>query len=248
VTSSLRRLAALLLVTVCVQSACTGTSDEEPAQLTSERCADLVVVGARGQAQTAKSVGGEIVVTTKALLDELPDGLSVRLEGLRYDASITPSDAEYERHEVAGARQLVDRVDELAAACPDSRLALIGFSAGAEVVHRAAADLTDAGSIAVVAMIGDPLRNPDDGIETVSYGTGEPRYAGFVGRGRPISEPLRDRTISFCVMGDEVCSSVQPARSVEQSRRHKEFYEQPEHARQTARAMADVLERTLDAD
>jgi cutinase len=206
------------------------------------------VLGARGQAQTAKNVGGEIIATTKALLDELPDGLTVRLEGVRYDASITPSDAEYERHEVDGGRQLTGRIDDLSADCPRSRLALIGFSAGAEVVHRAAASLSKSGAVAVVAMIGDPLRNPDDHVKEVSYGTGEPKYPGFVGRGAPISGVLRHRTISFCVMGDEVCSSVEPARSIEQSRRHKEFYEQPEHARETARAMADVLEQTLDAD
>src|SRR5690606_749309 len=102
-----------------------------PAHLTTKRCADLVVLGARGQAQQAKDVGGEIIATTKALVAELPDGVSVRMEGIRYDASITPSDAEYERHAVAGARLLLDRVTSLSSACPETRFALIGFSAGA---------------------------------------------------------------------------------------------------------------------
>ncbi|WP_187271828.1 cutinase family protein [Aeromicrobium terrae] len=245
--SSLRSLAALLL-TAGLLAGCdraTSSPEQKAAHLTSERCADLVVIGARGQAQTAKNVGGEIIATTTALVDALPDGTSVRLEGLRYDASITESDAEYERHEVDGARRLVDRIDELADACPRSRLVLIGFSAGAEVVHRAVADLTEAGPVAVAAMIGDPLRNPDDRITDESYGTGRPEYPGYVGRGEPVSPALRDRTITFCVMGDEVCSSPEPARSVEQSRRHKEFYEQPEHARETARVMVDVLDHTL---
>lgn len=244
-----RSIAALIACLVTL-TACTGSLDtpaaEKPARFTTDRCADLVVIGARGQAQTAKNVGGEIIATTKALVDELPDGATVRLEGVHYDASLVASDAVYTRNVKAGARRLLARVAALAKACPDSHVGLIGFSAGADVVHRAALRLGSSETVAVIALIGDPRRNPSDRIRGVSYGTGKPSSPGFIGLGAPIPATLRDRTISFCVVGDEVCSSPVPGRSTTQSRRHKEFYEQPEHARETARVMADVLERTLD--
>lgn len=226
-------------------AACTGQAETRASHLTTTQCADLVLLGARGQDQTLDDVGGEVKTTTKALVDELPDGRTVRLEGVDYDASTTRSDATYAQNVEAGARELARRQAELARACPASRFGLIGFSVGAEVVHRAVVDPVDVDSIAVVAMIGDPVRNPDDRIRHVAYGTSEPQGSGSVARGAPVAEGLRHRTASFCVADDEVCGAAERGRTIVQSPLHKGFYEEPAHARETARVMVNILERTL---
>jgi cutinase len=227
-----------------------GTTAAAPGEVTgtvSGRCADLVVIGARGSTQNAdlnSGVGTELRLTTQHLIDRLADrtDLTVRLEAIRYDASAAASLAAFETQTVAGTQLMTDRLQRLARACRESRFALIGFSQGAQVVHGAAAQMASdlADRVALVAMIADPRTDPDDRIAHWSYADEPTRGDGRLGPGPPIDPDLRGAAISLCVEGDEICNDLGdpggPRDDV-----HERFYEQDSSARETAAQLDRVL-------
>ncbi|WP_456698029.1 cutinase family protein [Aeromicrobium sp. P5_D10] len=248
-TSLLVSAAAILCL-----SACGGPSkgspdpkDTRPSEtIVSTGCADLIVLGARGSTQDPDKnygVGGEARATAVQLAKQLhrSNGWTTRIVGVRYDAAASATQALYVEHVSDGARLMASRLKKLQATCPDARFVLIGFSQGAQVAHAAALDLPDslAASVAAVAMIADPRRNPDDRIAQWTYGSAAP-LPGRLGAGTPIGENLRDIAISFCVADDEICNGAgSPGQTP--SKTHKEFYEQPSNARQTAKQIALIL-------
>ncbi|MCL3819680.1 cutinase family protein [Aeromicrobium wangtongii] len=224
----------------------TGT---EPAATTDVRCADLVVLGARGSTQDPDlndGVGTEVRRTTDELARRLHgrSGLTVRIEAIRYDAGATATRAAYQRHTVEGTRMMLSRLRTLASTCADSRFALLGFSQGAQVVHGAATDMPGdlAGRVVLVAMIADPLRDPTDAIAHWSYAEEPTRGNGRLGAGPPISAALRPAAISLCVEGDEICNA-RGAPGDPPSEVHKHFYERPAAVRATAARLDAVLRR-----
>lgn len=247
----------LVAVSACGTASSTSpdaTSDGAPRQsaLSSSRCADLVVLGVRGSGQAAdqnRGVGKEVLrtVTDLAGLVRARTGASLRLEAVRYDASGTATSAAYFEHVDAGARLARRQAERVVARCPRTTLAVVGFSQGANVVHHLADDL-DAGiarRTALVAMIADPQRDPDDAIRHWSYAAEPLPDPGLLGPGRPVAADIRRAAISLCTPGDEVCASG--GRGViggRTSPTHRFFYERPA----TAAITATQLDRVLQAN
>ena len=252
--------AAILLVAVSACGTASSTSrstpdpdaSRRPPALSSSRCADLVVLGVRGSGQAAdqnRGVGKEVLrtVTDLAGLVRARTGASLRLEAVRYDASGTATSAAYFEHVDAGARLARRQAQAVLARCPRTTLAVVGFSQGANVVHHLADDL-DAGiarRTALVAMIADPQRDPDDAIRHWSYAAERLADPGLLGPGRPVAADVRRAAISLCTEGDEVCASG--GRGViggRTSPTHRFFYERAA----TAAITATQLDRVLQAN
>ncbi|MET0929283.1 MAG: cutinase family protein [Aeromicrobium sp.] len=241
-------LLGLVVVAGCGGSARSAGPDEPPRPLAGATCADVVVLGVRGSGQAADQnlgVGKEVLrtVTDLARRVERRDGTSMRLDAVRYDASGTATGSTYFEHVSAGARLLGRQARDLVAQCPGSRLAVVGFSQGADVVHEFADDVRPALArrIALVGMIADPRRNPADSIHQWSYAPDPVPHPGLLGAGAPVDADVRAVAISFCVKGDEVCSGggVVGERT---SATHRFFYEKPATAAITAQQLDRVLQ------
>ena len=243
--------AALLLVLAACSSApgstaqSTATPARHQALLTSKKCADLIVLGARGSTQSAdknKGVGLEVLVSIKAMAARLHQRkeATVRVEAVRYDAS---GGAAYQAQVGAGAELIQRLLASAARQCPHSRFGLVGFSEGAQVVHAAALDVPQAvaSRVSLIAMIADPRRNPSDAITHWSYGESAPR-PGRLGAGTPIHSDVRKAAISLCAAGDEICNG-RGSPGAAPSSTHRHFYEKSAHASQTGQQMDAILTR-----
>jgi len=234
---------SLLLATGCATSSARPTDGP----LVDTTCADVVVLGVRGSGQAAdlnRGVGKEVVRTVTALARRVESrtGASVRLEAVRYDASGTATDPSYLEHVTAGARLVARHADDLVRQCPDTRIGVVGFSQGAQVVHAFADDVRPdvARHVVLIGLIADPRRNPDDRIRHWSYTDRVVPRPGLLGAGPPIDADVRATAISFCNAADEVCNG-RGIRGEKTSAAHRFFYEQPAHVRSTAEQLDVVL-------
>jgi hypothetical protein len=249
----IRRRAAYAAALLLVLGACGSgpgspthsTTSPAPHQalLVSTKCADLVVLGARGSTQSAtlnRGVGAEVRLSVEATARRLHQrsNTTVRIEAVRYDAS---GGAAYVAQVGAGAQLMQRQLTTDARSCPHSRFALVGFSEGAQVVHAAAIDVPQALAhrVALIAMIADPRRNPTDAITHWSYGKSAPR-PGRDGAGTPIDSDVRQATITLCAEGDEICNGRgNPGAAPSSTHRH--FYEKPSSTRSTAQQLDRIL-------
>jgi cutinase len=216
-----------------------------PARFTEARCADLVVLGLRGQTQSSRSDGGvghEVLVSVQQTVAHLED-TSVRLEAVRYPAVREATDAGYDADVASGVRMVTRRLGTLARSCPRSRFVVVGFSEGAQVGHLAAVRLApaEADRVAAVALLGDPLRDPSDAVRTETFGTGPLAGRGNAGPGPAFPMGIRDRVLLLCARGDDVCNAPPTGRVGPPSVTHRTFYEQPSSARTTGRLVASVV-------
>lgn len=241
-------LAAALLLSGCFGQT-QGTEDQadKKTAIVADGCADVIVLGARGSTQNVdlnRGVGTEVRVSAEDLATRLHErtGGTTRIVAVRYDASASATQDGYVQRVVAGAALLAKQLDTLGRTCPDSRFALIGFSQGAQVVHAAALDLSDAAAarIGVVAMMADPRRNAEDPIVQWAYRGPAAPGSGRLGAGTPIPENLRNVAISLCVADDEICNAKGNPGDAP-SKTHRTFYEQKSSARQTAQQLDLIL-------
>jgi hypothetical protein len=174
-----------------------------------------------------------------ALVEQLRGGQRVRLEAIRYPASAAAFDQDVE----TGRLRLLARHAALRSACPHSRFALIGYSEGADVVHRAVATLSahQASNISVVAVLGDPLRLSTDHVATESYRSGDLKGRGSIHGGPRWGTVVSERVITFCHADDNVCNAPPSGRTGRISTIHRTFYEKRSSARVTAERMARVI-------
>jgi cutinase len=251
------RATAAVVAALAILSACSSGPNAAPpeptrtpapahARLVADKCADLIVLGARGQAQSARTAGGvgpEVQSTTWALVEQLRGGERVRLDAIRYPARLSANQAAFDHDVEAGSRLLVARHAALASACPHSRFVVIGYSEGADVVHRAVVSMSakDTADLAVVAVLGDPLRDPKDDVPTELYGSGHLNGRGSITGGPRWGQDVRDRVISFCTRKDNVCNAPLAGRRGGVSTAHQRFYEMRSSARVTADRMVRVI-------
>ncbi|WP_159085911.1 cutinase family protein [Aeromicrobium chenweiae] len=241
--------ATALLLGGCLAGTAGGTRSTDRPLLVDDRCADLVVVAARGSTQDPDrnlGVGTEVRMTVHELARRLHrrSDTTVRVEPIRYDATKTSTLADYQEHVAEGARMMTSRLRGLVRRCPDSRFALVGFSQGAQVVHTAVADVPAAlaDRVALVAMIADPRHNPDDDIARYGYAAKPVTGNGRLGTGSPVDPDVRRATIALCVQGDEICND-EGTPGGPPSATHRTFYEKPSTAKATAKQLDRVLRR-----
>jgi cutinase len=230
----------IVVILVLVLAGCSvvpsGATSPKAAGTVDTTCADLVIVGARGSTQDPdlnSGVGTEVRRTTDQLVARLHarSDLSVRLEAIRYDASLAPTIADFQAQSAEGSHMMTARLRSLSRRCDDSR-----FAHGAVIGMPSAL----AARVALVAMIADPTANPADAIRHWSYADEPTRGNGRLGSGTPIDADLRRVAISLCVEGDEICND-RGAPGGPPSDTHRHFYEKPSSTRETARQLDHVL-------
>lgn len=227
--------------------ACGGANGEPAA----ETCAEVVLVGVRGQSQSSAAhlgLGTEVyrIAVDLANRVERRTGDSVRLESIDYDSAAPPDADAYDRAVEGGVVTLRDRLATLADRCPGSDLVVLGFSEGANVVHSALASPTALGSptaarVRAVGLVADPRRAPAGDVEQVTFGT-HAVHPGRLGPGLPLG-PISARSISFCNAGDNVCNRDPGDLATTSNAIHSSFYEQPDIAAQIAGRLDDLLRR-----
>ncbi|MEU2060728.1 cutinase family protein [Streptomyces sp. NPDC013455] len=114
-----------------------------------------------------------------------------------------------------GTKQLVQVVRYWAGTCPDSRIGVVGYSQGANVVHDAL-DLLSAderGHIGAVLLLADPhsaAGRSSYGLH-VDYRSGatDKTTQGGVLEPRVLPSDIAGRSLDFCIIGDPVCDPRQ---------------------------------------
>lgn len=210
--------------------------------LVGTKCADLIVLGARGSDQSPTKnhgVGAEVLASVTAMAKKLHarSDTTVRIVGVPYPAVSGPA---YTANVFTGVSHARKLLTTLSKQCPDSQFGLVGFSQGAQIVHGTAIELTSTQvrRVVLVGMISDPRRNPGDKITHWSYDASTPG-PGKLGAGTPIPKALRSQAITFCAQSDEICNWPSGGYSGPLSDTHRHFYET--HAAETGEHLAAVL-------
>ncbi|MEU4314258.1 cutinase family protein [Nocardia sp. NPDC024068] len=193
-------IAACLLAVV---SAAAGVRGGEVAAQP-QNCPDLYVVAVPGTWETSHSDPGKGMLALIA--DRLPG--NVRTDYVQYAATAFPWEGEVygrsKREALDAARGLVAGV---AHTCAATRIAVLGYSQGADAAGDLAAEIgTGLGVVAahrvvLVGLIADPRRSPTDtliGPPVPGAGAAGPRLGGF--------GLLTPRTYTFCATGDLYCT------------------------------------------
>lgn len=170
---------------------------------------------------------------------------TVRLEAVSYQAANVGAATDYQAGVDDGRRRLRSQFARLSKDCRDTKVAVVGFSQGAQVVHEFSYDLTASQSrnLVLVGMIADPLRNPADTISEWSY-AGKPITGhGSLGPGPRFGPAAHRVAITFCVEGDEVCNRPGGPKSNTPSATHRHFYEKATSVRSTGERLIAILHR-----
>jgi predicted esterase len=127
--------------------------------------------------------------------------------------------------------------EAIRAAC--GRVVLVGYSQGAEVVHRVA--VAHPGRIALAVLMGDPLRDPKDRVALLTLGTGSLHGRGNAGPGARFPAVVRRHVLEVCVRDDDVCNAPLTGRVGPPSVTHHNAYEDAATARAIAGRAAELL-------
>lgn len=177
-----------------------------------------MLLGFRGQGQSARGhdgMGREAGQVATALVDRL-SGARVRMMRVRFAAS--SGDATYDADVRAGVRA-AGRV--MGSTC--GQVVLVGYSQGAEVVHRLV--VAHPRRIALAVLMGDPLRNPEDRATVLTLGTGSLGGRGNAGPGARFPGVVRRHVLEVCVQADDVCNAPASGRVGPPSAAHHTAYQ-----------------------
>ncbi|MFJ4788677.1 cutinase family protein [Streptomyces sp. NPDC088794] len=157
-------------------------------------CSDIDVVAARGTFEpgTLGLIVGDPVFSA---LQKKITGKSLSSYAVNYPAGLSLTSA------AQGNADLVNHVNAQAAACPNQRFILVGYSQGANVVDNSIGISSDG------AVVGSPI------VATIPAAVG-PRVAAVLLFGNPIraigrsvTGTYQSRTIDFCANGDPICQN-----------------------------------------
>ncbi|MEU2178228.1 cutinase family protein [Nocardia sp. NPDC019219] len=167
-------------------------------------CPALYAVAIPGTWETSSTGAGKGMLAVS--LNDLPGDVEVDYVG--YAATAFPWESEvYGRSKQEAIDKARGLVSGMAQACDATRIALLGYSQGADAAGDLAAEIgTGRGvvpphRVVLVGLISDPRRSPGDtliGPPVPGAGAAGPRIGGF---GR-----LAARTYTFCVAGDLYCA------------------------------------------
>ena len=157
-------------------------------------CSDIDVVAARGTFEpgTLGLIVGDPVYSA---LQKKLTGKNLTSYKVNYPADLSLTSA------AQGNADLVNHVNSQAAACPNQRFVLVGYSQGANVVDNSIGISSDG------AVVGSPI------VATIPAAL-EPRVAAVLLFGNPIralgksvTGTYQSRTIDFCAKGDPICEN-----------------------------------------
>ncbi|WP_405994903.1 cutinase family protein [Streptomyces sp. NBC_00986] len=157
-------------------------------------CSDLDVVAARGTFEpgTLGLIVGDPVFSA---LQKKITGKTLSSYAVNYPADLSLTSA------ATGNADVVNHVNAQAAACPNQRFILVGYSQGANVVDNSIGISSDG------AVVGSPI------VATIPAALA-PRVAAVLLFGNPIralgksvTGTYQSRTIDFCANGDPICQN-----------------------------------------
>ena len=157
-------------------------------------CSDIDVVAARGTFEpgTLGLIVGDPVYSA---LQKKLTGKTLSSYKVNYPADLSLTSA------AQGNADVVNHVNSQAAACPNQRFILVGYSQGANVVDNSIG-ISSAG-----AVVGSPI------VATLPAAV-EPKVAAVLLFGNPIralgksvTGTYQSRTIDFCAEGDPICEN-----------------------------------------
>lgn len=200
--AGIRTLAATCATTVALTAA--QFAGTPVAAGFSPPCPDLYVVGVPGTWETSNADPRSGMLALSA--DGLPG--NTRVDYVPYTATAFPWEGEiYGRSKREATDKARALITDVAAACETTRIAVLGYSQGADAAGDLAAEIgagtapVPADRVVLVGLVSDPRRAPQDdliGPPVPGAGAGGPRPGGF---GR-----LTPRTYTFCAAGDLYCS------------------------------------------
>jgi cutinase len=183
-------LAAALLAGVLVGTAAPASA--KPVTTAAAACADVDVPVARGTGEpgTLGLIVGDPVYSA---LQRHIAGHTTSAYRVNYPASVAPGSASQ------GNADLVQHVTSQAAACPNQRFVLVGYSQGANVVDNSIGISSNG------AVVGGPI------VATIPTSL-QPRITAILLFGNPIraigrsvTGPYASRTLDLCAAGDPIC-------------------------------------------
>lgn len=124
------------------------------------------------------------------------------------DAYLTAS---YDRSSAQGIAALGELVDDIGAACPDTRFVLTGYSQGSDVIGGWADTVLSGQSeitadrVLAIASFGNPRRGAP---VAVGYGTADSGSQGILGPREGVWGVLADRVFEACNAGDYWCDAT----------------------------------------
>ncbi|QNG20835.1 cutinase family protein [Rhodococcus triatomae] len=201
----MKRVAALLSAAV---AATVLPLVAAPAVQADPSCPSLHVVAVPGTWETSTKPDARPV---PGMLSAVTGGLpkSVRADYVTYAATAFPWEGEvYGRSKKQAVDHARGMIGDMAAACPGTDMALIGYSQGADAAGDLAAEIgTGLGvvppeKLVGVGLISDPRRAESDtliGPHVPGNGASGPRIGGFGWVGH--------NTVTFCAAGDLYCST-----------------------------------------
>lgn len=157
-------------------------------------CSDLDIVAARGTFEpgTLGLIVGDPVFSA---LQKKITGKTLSSYAVNYPADLSLTSA------ATGNLDVVNHVNAQAAACPNQRFILVGYSQGANVVDNSIGISSDG------AVVGSPI------VATIPAALA-PRVAAVLLFGNPIralgksvTGTYQSRTIDFCANGDPICQN-----------------------------------------
>ncbi|MEV6771870.1 cutinase family protein [Nocardia sp. NPDC051030] len=171
-------------------------------------CPGLYVVAVPGTWETSESgPAGE----DSGLLNTVTAGLptTVRVDYVNYAATAFPWEGEvYGQSKAEAIGNARAMVADMANSCASTRIALLGYSQGADAAGDLAAEIGSRTSVvapermAAVGLISDPRRSPGDmlvGAPVAGAGASGPRPGGF--------GALASKVRTFCAEGDLYCAT-----------------------------------------
>ncbi|MGW3123684.1 cutinase family protein [Streptomyces sp. NPDC001107] len=157
-------------------------------------CSDIDVVAARGTFEPG-TLGVIVGDPVYSALQKKMTGKNLSSYRVNYPADLSLTSA------AQGNADLVNHVNSQAAACPNQRFVLVGYSQGANVVDNSIGISSDG------AVVGSPI------VATIPAAI-EPRVAAVLLFGNPIralgksvTGTYQSRTIDFCAKGDPICEN-----------------------------------------
>lgn len=188
--------ATFLVLTATMGPLATAKAFADPAA----PCADVEVVFARGTFE-APGVGA----TGQAFVDALTSRLgtdSVDVYGVNYPASLDFQAA------TAGIADASNRIETVAATCPDTKIVLGGYSQGAAVAGYTTFDTVPAG-LALPDGIGPMPASVSPHVAAVAlFGTPDNWFLNLVDHDAPpvtVGSQYAAKTVQLCAQGDPVC-------------------------------------------
>ncbi|MFF8018100.1 cutinase family protein [Streptomyces sp. NPDC007929] len=157
-------------------------------------CSDVEVVAARGTFEPG-TLGFIVGDPVYSALRKTAAGKNLSSYKVNYPADLSPTSA------AQGNLDLVNHVKSQAAACPNQKFVLVGYSQGANVVDNSIG-ISSAG-----AVVGSPI------VATLPAAV-EPKVAAVLLFGNPIralgksvTGAYQSRTLDLCAEGDPVCEN-----------------------------------------